>query len=379
MKTLLIKLILLNVLYLLTGCDYLPGLSKPQALQSANKSKQRPAHAVKVISVQRKPASIERTLTGSLEATRTIHIHSELAGRIISLPYHEGDRVEKGAVLAQLDDALRRAELAKAVAIRKQKQINLTRLQKLIPTNLATEDEVARAITELELAQAEEKLQQILISRTVIKSPFRGVISERLKEPGDIVAMNDHLLTLFDPQLISATVQLPEQLHSRVNLGDSVNVRIDSLGDQSFNASIHRIHPVLDSRTRQGTIEILLQPVPSGVHPGQLCRVTVKTDPTERLIIPLKALQFDSSGSYVYRVDDASKTQHIPVISGLQFGEFIEIVEGISENDRVVVKGFLGLKAGKTVRVIKQRTDTSLSPDTFLQRPGQITNASTPA
>ncbi len=367
MKIKLCKLIIiLPLLAGLNACEQLPGQTQ-SAQQQANKPSKRPAHAVEVVTVERKAISIKRTLTGTLEAPRIVHVHSEQSGRIIELPFYEGDHVKAASILARLDDALLRASYAKVIASRKQTEVNLKRLQKLLPSKLTTEDEVARAITEVELAKAEESLQKILLSRTVIKAPFSGVISERLKEPGDVVALNDHILTLFDPKIMTASVQLPEQLHSRVAVNDPVQIRIDSLGDYSFEARVLRIHPILDEATRQGTVEILLQPVPTGARPGQLCRVTIQTANTDRLLIPLKSLQFDARGSYVYSIDENSKAQRTSVVTGLQFDESIEIIDGITENRRIVSQGFLGLKSGTTIRVVNPVPVTSSTPDQSTQ------------
>ena len=352
-KNIIKIVVLVSLVASLIGCDRFTSQSNEALPDSNNKRSKRPAHAVEVIKVSRQAIRIKRTLTGTLEAPRTVHIHSEKSGRIIELPFYEGDKVKKGALLVRLDDALLRAAIAKVVASRKQTEVDLKRLQKLIPSRLATEDELARARTAVELARAEESLHRTLLSRTVIKAPFSGVISARLKEPGDVVSINQHMLTLFDPDIMTAAVQVPEQLHSRVAVGDAVNVRIDSLGDRSFSARILRIHPVVDAQTRQGVVEIHLDPVPGSARPGQLCRVTLETAETPRLLIPLSALQFDGRGSFVYFLSDDSMAMHRAVTIGLQIGDSIEIIDGVNDGDQIVSRGFLGLKSGKTVRVVK--------------------------
>ena len=349
-----------SIIAAIIGCTlWLSACSQgPNDAQTADKKdKKRPDHAVEIITVAQQPMRIKRTLTGTLEAPRTVHVYSERAGRILSLPYYEGDRVAAGAELVRLDNALIRAELDMAVASRKQAEVDLKRLQNLVPKKLATEDELARASTALDLTRAAESLQRTQLSRTLIKSPFAGVISARLQEPGDVVPLNEHILTLFDTTLITATVRVPEQLLSQVAVNDAVTVRIDSLGDQTFPGDILRIHPMVDPATRQGTVEVRLQPVPKGTRPGQLCRVTLETPETPRRTIPLNALQYDAQGAFVYRVDDKTQAQRVPVRSGLQFGERVEILEGLADGDQVVSKGFLGLRAGKKVRVVLPPTD----------------------
>ena len=336
----------------LAGCDYFQGQEGKASNRGGEPRAERPAHAVEVVTVSRRNVSLTRSLTGTLEAPRTVHIHSEQAGRIIELPFYEGDSVRSGVVLARLDDALHRAELAKAVALRKQAEVDHQRLENLVPRNLASADELARANTAVELARAEESLRRTLLSRTVIKAPFDGVVSARIKEPSDIVAANDHILTLFDPSVMTIAVQVPEQLHSRVKLGGTVDVRIDSLGDRRFAARIIRIHPAVDPETRQGTVEIQFDSVPENARTGQLGRVTLQTEETPRLLIPMDALQFDSAGSFVYRLGNDSKVVRNPVTIGLQIGASMEIIDGIDEGERIVSRGFLGLKQGKAVRVV---------------------------
>ncbi|MDX2465002.1 MAG: efflux RND transporter periplasmic adaptor subunit, partial [Porticoccus sp.] len=216
-------------LFILVCCIlWLSACSQGPDTQTANKKdKKRPAHAVEIITVSQQPVRIKRTLTGTLEAPRTVHVYSERAGRILNLPFYEGDRVAAGAELVRLDNALIRAELDMAVASRKQAEVDLKRLKNLVPKKLASEDELARASTELDLTRAAESLQRTQLSRTVIKAPFAGVISARLQEPGDVVPLNEHILTLFDTTLITATVRVPEQLLSQVAVGDAVSVRID--------------------------------------------------------------------------------------------------------------------------------------------------------
>ena len=237
-KTVTQAFLLLSLLIGLIACDQVTGTQNSKPADAANQRKERLAHAVEVISVARDVVRIKRTITGTLEAPRTVHIHSEMAGRITDLHFHEGEIVKRGSVLAKLDNDLLRASLAMKQASRRQAEVDLKRLQKLDANKLTTEDQLARAGTTLELARAEESLQKTLLSRTVIEAPFAGVISARLKEPGDIVRANEHILTLFDPKLMTAAVQVPEQLHSRISVKDTVKVRIDSLGDQSFDAKI---------------------------------------------------------------------------------------------------------------------------------------------
>ena len=351
-------IIFIALIVSLAGCEQLAGTQQKKVAGSASQAEQRPAHAVEVVRVSREPVRLQRTITGTLEAPRTVHIHSEQAGRITELPFYEGASVKQGMVLARLDDDLLHASLAMKTATRKQAELDLKRLQKLAANAITTEDQLAKARTEVELAKADELYETTLLSQTVITAPFDGIISARLKEPGDIVSVNEHILTLYDPKLMTAAIQAPDQIHGLISVRDAVKVRIDSLGNQDFDAEILRIHPVIDPQTRQGTVEIQLRPVPSNARPGQLCRVTLQTVAAPRRLIPLNALQFDVGGSFVYRINAESKATRTTVTIGLQVGDSIEIIDGVDDGDVIIARGFLGLTSGKTVRIVQPAAAT---------------------
>ena len=99
-------------------------------------------------------------------------------------------------------------------------------------------------------------------------------------------------------------------------------------------------------------MEIVLDPVPTGAMPGQLCRVTLDTAAVTRIMIPFQALQRDRAGEYVYRMDQRFKVYRVPVKSGARIADRIEIAEGLSSGERIVVKGFLGLREGRRVEPV---------------------------
>jgi membrane fusion protein (multidrug efflux system) len=133
--------------------------------------------------------------------------------------------------------------------------------------------------------------------------------------------------------------------------GDQVDVRIDALGRQSFSGRILRIHPTLDAFTRQGIVEILLDPVPTGSRAGQFSRVILHTAAVKRIFVPFRALKRNREFEYVYLLDGDNRARQTQVRSGLQIGRRVEIVEGVEAGQQIIVKGFLGLKEGLAVKL----------------------------
>lgn len=309
-------------------------------------------HLVQAVTVKREPIQASRLITGTLEPHRQVHIYNEEQGQLKRLPYYPGDRVTAGEVLAELDNSLISAQLDKARATTAQAELDLKRLRRLMERKLTSEDELARAKTAVEQARAEQSLLATRLSHTLIKAPFPGLISERLREPGDVLPVHTHILTLYDPNELIAKISVSEILLSNLQLQQAAQMRIDALGDQSYPGKVTRIYPSVDPATRQGIIEIKLDPVPANALPGQLVRVTLDARTQPIRSIPLRVVRFDASGEFVYRIDKDSKVQKVSIKTGAQINDRIEVIDGIEEGDVIVSEGFLDLRVGKKVRIV---------------------------
>lgn len=307
---------------------------------------------IATVEYQQEGQTISRT--GTLQADRQVKLITEEEGRIAALPVHEGDRVSEGDRLLQLNDTQLKAELKKASAQRAQAALDVRRLERLQSSRAVSEDELARARTALDVAQAEEDLLRIRLDNTRINAPFSGVISARLAEPGDAVARFTHVLTLTDDKTLLAALPLSELVLPSLALNDPVTLTLDALGDIRLQGRVLRIHPTVDPVTRQGVVEVVLNEPPQEARPGQLARVELTLRAQPRLTVPFPALRRDTQGEYVF-VYDSGNVHQTRVVSGLHLGEYIEIVNGLNQGQHVVVNGFLGLNDGAKVSLADKK------------------------
>jgi len=338
---------------LLSGCD--PSASPPGNVEIAPAKAQKKVHRIEVVSVEDKSIVLNQTLSGTLEAVTRIRLYNEESGRITVLPYHEGDVVKKGTLLVQLDNALLKTDVTKARASKEQAELDHSRVKKLLPKKISTEEEVARARTEVDLASAEYQRQQTRLRRTSIRAPIDGLITERLYEPGDMLAPQSHILTIINPSELRLKADLAERWLPLVKKGQPVSLRIDALGDRKFTATINRVHPTIDTNTHKGKIEILLTPVPEGAVAGQLSRADIKLTVSNRLTVPVHTIHYDPEGAYVYRVDEDKDGQAIVekvfFEQGQQYASVAEVLSELKKDDRIVSRGYLGLRDGKKVEI----------------------------
>jgi len=333
--------------FMLTACT-------GQDATETGKAKKPPKrqHLVEIAEVKQQPRSVQTVRSGSLKPLRKVKIFNQEEGGILVLPYYPGDNINEGDLLLGMDDSVLVAELAKTIATRKQAEADLKRLRTLRKKKLVAEDQLLRAQTALQVAQAEVRLLQARVGYTKVHAPFSGVISARLVEPGDVVPKYTHIASLIDTSQLITEVSVSGLLLASLQKGDAVSIRIDALGDKQFAGKITRIHPTLDNSTRRGIIEVALSPVPQGARPGQLVRVSLNAREQLRRVIPFVALRRDNQSEYVFIVTDENKAKRVNVRSGIRLDEEVEILEGLEAAQRVITRGFLGLKEKKTVTVV---------------------------
>lgn len=350
-KSKIISTTILGLLLILTSsCD-------DNSAARKHKSK---ATNVNVTKVVRKGLTEKQLVTGTIEALSTVRIYNQESGRIKRLPFYPGDKVEKGQLITLLDDAILIREFEKSSAQHRQTKLDLKRIKRLIPRKLASNEQLSRAQTLVEQAGAEANLFKTRLSYSKIKAPISGVITQRLSEVGDVVSLHSHILSIADVSQLKVTLSLSELTISQLAESMAVSIRVDALGDTQFSGKILRIHPTIDTSSRQGTVEIIFDEVPVGAIPGQLCRIEINTITAPRLVIPVIAIHNDSIGEYVYHVNEKNISKKTRIQTGIQVNKWVEVITGLKVNDTVVTKGFQGLAKSKKVKIIDQNAKTKL-------------------
>lgn len=350
-------LCLIVALLAVNSCD------RAEQKKSAVKKRLASVHFVETLPVEKIPLRHTITRTGTLAASRVTRLFNQEEGRIDRVYVSEGDFVTRGQLLVKLDDRRLRAELAKAVAETNRSDADIDRVRKLAKANIASREKLLEMETAQEIAEANERLLEIRLSDTEITAPFAGVITERYAEEGDVAPLHTQLLTLLDRNSLYTEVHVSELLLPVLSVKDKAEVVIDALGGKLYPGEISRIHPTIDSHTRQGIVEVRLTKIPDKAAAGQLCRVTLKTPRIVRTVIPFASLRRDAEGQHVYIVE-GGKAIRRTVHSGLRIEESVEILDGLEAGQNVVTRGFLGLSDGKQVEVVASKSvDTAKSVD----------------
>ncbi len=274
-----------------------------------------------------------------------------------------GTRAQKGAVVARLDDTLVREALAESEAAVAREQARLAyytqeleRLKPLVERRIVTPSNLDQAVSnrdasrgELAAAQARVMRAKQQLGRTVIRTPFAGVVTERILQPGEWAETGAAIVRLVAPHALEVQARVPASALAFIRAGSKLNLMASP---ERTVAEVRTIVPVGDDRSRLYELRLTLNH--SKWSAGHTVRVEVPTAAAREVVaVPRDALVLRRTGTSVFRISDDDTAEQVSVTTGIAAGEFIEISNGIKPGDRVVTRGGERLRSGQKVTVLK--------------------------
>ncbi len=286
---------------------------------------------------------------GTILPNEEVDIRSEIAGRIVSIRFDEGTRVEKGQLLVEINDSELRAQLARAESRLAIARDEANRQKQLFDQTLTSEREYTNAGNEADVASAEVALIRAQLAKTEVRAPFAGVLGLREVSEGSYVSPSALITTLRDLSTMKIDFTVPERYAGRVAPGDRVEFRIQG-SPRIFTASIFALEGGIDEATR--TLRVRARaPNPDGsLVPGAFADVTVPLVERETLTIPAYALipQLKGHTVFTYR---GGRAESRAVEVGTRTDERVEIIAGLAPGDTVITSAILQLKPGMPVQL----------------------------
>jgi RND family efflux transporter MFP subunit len=306
---------------------------------------------VEVKAVARRSISSFYETNGTLEAENDVQIVSRVAGPVMELATEEGVIVKKGDLLARIDEAEPRAQVRIARVALTEANRAFERAKGAMESEVISEELYDQALAQVESRKAQLENSEIVLGYTTISAPFDGVIVERNVKLADNVTTNQVLfrITDFDPLL--CPIQVPEKELSRLKLRQPAQIVVEAWPEERFQSRVLRISPVVDATT--GTIKVTLEVGARGkLRPGMFASVFLEMDTHDRaLVIPKSALSFETFGDTVYLANEGIAERR-DLKLGFEEADFVEVLEGLSEVDRVIVVGQDGLSDGTPVQIL---------------------------
>jgi HlyD family secretion protein len=381
----------------------LAGCSRQHAVQARQSGAPIQVHTARVV-VKQLQRDVESV--GSLFPFEEVIISSEIDGRVEEVAADLGDEVSPGQVLVRVSDEEQRYLLAQNEAQLRQslerlglknendkvKDIRETpdvrraqadlfeaeqrykRVKELVRQGIGSHQDLDDAqarfqslqaaydntlnqtrnlIQEVERSKAVLNLQRKKLRDTSIRAPFAALVKERQVNVGQYVRPNTPVFVLVKTDPIRLRIEIPERMAPWIKTGQVAEVTLEAYLDRVFRGRIWRISPTVEQSKRTFIVEALIDNPRHELKPGSYAKARVRTDKVDRVrLIPRDALNyvFGANKAYVVK-DDTVEARDVKI--GDQFGTDIEIVDGVSEGERVATSDVQRLDTGTKVQTIE--------------------------
>lgn len=293
--------------------------------------------------------------TAVLEAKEEAFVVARASGIIEVIHVEEGDYVEKGQVLAQLEPQRYHLSLQRAKADLKGIEKELNKVNKVYDKKLVSDDTRDKLTAQYESAKATLALAELDLKEATIRAPISGYIAERNAKVGNLTEsfQRAQMFHIVEQKELYGIVHLPEKELPKVHVDQKASLSMTALGDAFVTAYVERISPVVDPKT--GTFKVTLR-VPNQentLKAGMFAQVKLNYDTRENAtLLPRRALLAIDDKVNVFVVGEDGKAQKVAVKVGYQEGEFVEILEGLQGTEQVVITGHQNLKDQAPVEIV---------------------------
>jgi membrane fusion protein, multidrug efflux system len=337
--------------------------------KSANKDvdkKMAKATLVTVTKVINQPIETTQVAIGSLEGLISPTVAAEVSARVLKFHVVAGEQVKQGQLIATLDAAdfamqrkEQQAEIARIQAQIDNQAKTVERSQVLVNKNFisknAVDNDIAQQkVLQQQLAAAKARMGSINhdSSKTRVVSPVSGVVEKRLVSQGEFVRIGDPIMQIVSKQKLRAHLPFPEQIAAQFKAGLKVRLSTPT-SDKTVETTIHELKPMVTEGNRSIDIIADIAEGAPGWQPGASVTGTVVLgESAAAMMIPEQSLILRPAGEVVYVVRDNVAYQAV-VKTGLRQNGLIEVLEGLQENDVIVVDG-AGFLTDKTPVKISQ-------------------------
>jgi membrane fusion protein (multidrug efflux system) len=298
---------------------------------------------------------------GNAHANESVDVSSKTSNIVKAVMFRDGERVRRGQVLVQLDDAQVRADVAEADAAVTDSQAQFNRSRELLNTQALSKSQYDQLEATLKADRARLAAATARLEDTVIRAPFSGRVGLRRVSVGTLISPGAVITTLDDTSVIKLDFSVPENFVASLREGLSVRATAPAYPGRSFTGKVASIDSRVDMTTRSVIVRALLTNDDGAIKPGMFLNVTLANDEREALVIPEEALSPEAERQYVFVVADGKAERREVRIGGRRPGS-VEVITGLNAGEQVIVEGTQKVRDGATVRVAERTLDTSPQP-----------------
>lgn len=314
---------------------------------------------------------------GTTKSNESVDITANVTEVVNKIFFDDGQQIKRGDLLLTLEKSEEEADLKAARALLDERTASYKRAQSLQKQQALSTATLEERLALLSQTEGAIDAIQSRINDRIIKAPFDGVLGFRNVSPGTLVKPGDLITTIDDLSRIKVDFDIPSIFLADIYPGLTVEGHIEAFGEQVFKGEVSTINTQIDPITRTMRVRAVLPNPDLLIKPGLLMSITLLKSPRSTLLIPEEAILQRDTRFFVYKteqVDGKTLAREVQVEPGTRIPGKIEIKQGISQDDQVIVHGLMQVKPNQEINIrAVEKSDTPL--DVLLQRNKQTDKA----
>lgn len=299
--------------------------------------------------VERRAINAGIEAIGTANANEAVNVTSKVANIVTAIRFNDGEAVQAGQVLVELDRGQASADLAAAQAAFEESRSQFNRSRDLMATQAVSKSQYEQLEATMKSNEARVAAAQARLEDTYIRAPFAGRVGLRRISLGALISPGTVITTLDDTSTIKVDFAVPETYVSQLRTGQSVAATASAWPGRSFTGKVVSIDSRVDPATRAVMVRAMVPNRDAALKPGMFLTVSVAPDSRPSLVVPEESLVPEQARQFVY-VLEGEKVAKREVMLGRREPGFVEITDGLAVGDRVVVEGTLKLSDGAAIR-----------------------------
>lgn len=312
--------------------------------------------AVKVVTSRLQTQTVidEIEALGTARANESIEIKPRIASLVTRIAFDEGQLVERGDLLVELENSEIRAGLAVAEAALSESRSIYNRSRSLIETQAISASNLEQLQAAMRVDEAQVEAAKARLANTFIRAPFTGRVGLRRVSPGGFVDTSTVITTLDDTDTIKLDFTMPETFLSAVAEGMTIVAHSLVYPDRRFVGRVDSIDTRLDPVARSVQVRAVVPNPDALLKPGMFLTVDLQRNRGDLLVAPEEAIVPERGRQYVFAVEDGAAVLK-EVTLGRRVPGLVEIVSGVSPGETIITEGTHKVRDGMPVEVIERR------------------------
>lgn len=297
-------------------------------------------------------------LQGSVNTKQNLVIHPEYSGILDNVYVKQGQKVNKGQLLAKIDDGGLSQQLSQLKIQTELAKTTFERQDRLWKQKIGSEIQYlqAKASYEAQL-QATNQLEQ-QVGKTEVRAPFSGTIDDVITEQGSVVSPGQsELFRIVNLDNMYIETEVPESYVSDITKGKKVKVYFPVLGKE-LDTEVRQASNFINPANRTFKVEVAIPNKDKSIKPNLTAKLRINDYSNDKaILIPQSIISENALGQqYVYtitdKIDNKAKVKRVIIKTGKTQGDNIEVLSGINHDDEIIDEGARSVKEGQDVKIL---------------------------